>query len=109
MLQELYRWRDKYFQGDLVEQFLQCLGVYSTGELVEMTSGEVGIVIPQNPGDRLRPTVSMLLDELKNPWELNPRIDLSTNRVDENGTERNILRTLKPGAYGIGESQSTCN
>jgi len=109
VLQELYRWRDKYFQGDLVEQFLQCLGVYSMGELVEMTSGEVGIVIAQNPGDRLRPTVSMLLDELKNPWEANPRIDLSTDRVDENGIERNILRTLKPGAYGIGESHSACN
>ncbi len=109
VLQELYRWRDKYFQGDLVEQFLQCLGVYSTGELVEMTSGEVGIVIAQNPGDRLRPTVSMLLDELKNPWEVNPRIDLSTNRVDENGIERNILRTLRPGAYGISESQFACN
>ena len=105
VLQELYRWRDKYFQGDLIEQFLQCLGVYSTGELVEMTSGEVGIVIAQNPGDRLRPTLSMLLDELKNPWEVNPRIDLSTNRVDENGIERNISRTLEPGAYGISESQ----
>ena len=107
-LQELYRWRDKYFHGELVDQFLQCLGAYSTGELVEMTSGEVGIVIAQNPGDRLRPTVSMLLDELKNPWEVNPRIDLSTNRVDENGIERNILRTLKPGAYGIDESRSAC-
>lgn len=74
-----------------------------------MTSGEVGIVIAQNPGDRLRPTVNMLLDELKNPWEVNPRIDLSTNRVDENGIERNILRTLEPGAYGIGESHSACN
>jgi hypothetical protein len=50
----------------------------------------------------------LLLDELKNPWDVNPRIDLSTNRVDENGIERNILRTLKPGAYGIGESQSAC-
>ena len=105
VLQELYRWRDKYFQGELVEQFLQCLGVYPTGGLVEMTSGEVGIVTAQNMRDRLRPTISMLLDELKNPWEVNPHIDLSTDRVDENGIERNILRTLRPGAYGISESQ----
>ena len=106
VLQELYKWRDKYYQGDLVLHFLQCLGVYSTGELVEMTSGEVGIVIAQNSNDRLRPTISMLLDELKSPWEVSPRIDLSTNRVDENGIERNILRTLKPGSYGISESIS---
>jgi len=108
VLQELYKWRGKYFHGELVNQFLQCLGVYPTGALVEMTSGEVGIVIAQNSDDRLRPTISMLLDELKNPWEVNPRIDLSTDRVDENGIERSILRTLKPGAYGIGESQSAC-
>ena len=27
----------------------------------------------------------------------------------KNDIERNILRTLKPGAYGIGESHSACN
>ncbi len=104
MLQELYKWRDKYFEAELVEQFLQCLGVYPTGSLVEMTSGEVGVVIAQNLRDRLRPTINMVLNEQKTHWEISPVIDLSTNRVDANGLERKILRALKPGAYGIDSS-----
>lgn len=104
VLQELYKWRDKYFEAELVEQFLQCLGVYPTGSLVEMTSGEVGVVIAQNLRDRLRPTINMVLNEQKTHWEISPVIDLSTNRVDANGLERKILRALKPGAYGIDSS-----
>ncbi|MCH7881231.1 MAG: HD-GYP domain-containing protein [Proteobacteria bacterium] len=104
VLQELYKWRNKYFQAELVEQFLQCLGVYPTGSLVEMTSGEVGIVIAQNLRDRLKPTIRMLLDEQKNIWEISPIIDMATNLVDASGIERKILRALKPGAYGIDSS-----
>ena len=104
VLQELYKWRDKYFESGLVEQFLQCLGVFPTGSLVEMTSGEVGIVIAQNMRSRLKPTISMLLDEQKNPWEINPIIDLESDVTDASGLERKILHALKPGAYGIDSS-----
>ena len=104
VLQELYKWRNKYFQAELVEQFLQCLGVYPTGSLVEMTSGEVGIIIAQNMRDRLKPTVRMILDEQKNQMDITPLIDLSTDMVDANGLERKILHALKPGAYGIDSS-----
>ena len=99
-LQVLYKWRNKYFQAELVEQFLQCLGVYPTGSLVEMTTGEVGIVVAQNKRERLKPMISMLLDEQKNPWDVSPLIDLSSNPVDESGIKRKIMRALKPGAYG---------
>jgi HD-GYP domain-containing protein (c-di-GMP phosphodiesterase class II) len=101
ILQEMYKWRNKYYQAELVEQFVQCVGVYPTGSLVEMTTGEVGIVIEQNMRERLEPTVCMLLDDQKNPWPSNPVFDLSKNRVDANGVRRKILHALKSGAYGI--------
>jgi len=106
VLQELYKWRGKYFEAELVEQFLQCIGVFPTGSLVEMTSGEVGIVIAQNMRHRLKPTISMVLDEQKNPWEINPIVDLETDITDASGLERKILHALKAGAYGIDASIS---
>ena len=107
VLQELYRWRNKYFQHDLVEQFLQCVGVYPTGSLVEMTSGEVGIVIAQNRKARLKPTLMMLLDEQKQPYEVHTILDLASDPEDASGLELKILHALKPGAYGIeSENQS---
>lgn len=104
VLQELYKWRNKSFHGELVEQFLQCLGVYPTGSLVEMTSGEVGIVIAQNTRDRLRPTLSMLLDENKKPYDVKSLVDLSTVLTGADGLPLKILRALKPGSYGIDAS-----
>ena len=105
ILQELYKWRNKHYQAGLVEQFLQCMGVYPTGSLVEMTTGEVGIVVAQNMRERLEPTICMLLDEHKDPWQSNPIINLSKNRVDANGVRRKILHALKSGSYGISSWQ----
>lgn len=61
-LQELYRGRDTLFHGELVEQFISCLGVYPTGSLVELDSGEVAVVMSQNPSRRLRPRIMVLTD-----------------------------------------------
>ncbi len=105
VLQELYKWRNKYFQDELVEQFLQCLGVYPTGSLVEMTSGEVGIVIAQNSKERLKPTIMMLLGEQKKPAEVSTILNLATNPTDSSGLELKILHALRPGAYGIDPSR----
>ncbi len=105
ILQELYKWRNKHYQADLVEQFLQCVGVYPTGSLVELTTGEIGIVVAQNMHERLEPTICMLLDEHKDPWQSNPIIHLSKNRVDAKGVRRKILHALKSGSYGISSWQ----
>jgi len=76
ILQELYKWRNKHYQAELVEQFLQCVGVYPTGSLVELTTGEVGIVVAPNMNERLEPIICMLPDENKDPWQSTPIIHL---------------------------------
>ncbi len=105
ILQELYKWRNKHYQAELVEQFLQCMGVYPTGSLVEMTTGEVGIVVAQNMRERLEPIICMLLDENKDPWQSKFIINLSKNRVDAKGVRRKILHALESGSYGIASGQ----
>jgi len=100
-LQTMYNWRNKYFQAELIEQFLQCIGVYPTGSLVEMSSGEVGMIMSQNKTQRLKPKIMMLLDENKKQYETNKIVDLMTEAVDSSGLELTILRGLEAGAYGI--------
>lgn len=100
-LQTIYNWRNKYFQDELVEQFLQCLGVYPTGSLVEMSSGEVGMIMSQNRVQRLKPKVMMLLDENKKPYEVSKIVDLTIDTTDSTGLELTIISGLQPGAYGI--------
>jgi HD-GYP domain-containing protein (c-di-GMP phosphodiesterase class II) len=100
-LQKIYNWRNKFFQDELVEQFLQCLGVYPTGSLVEMNTGEVGIVLSQNRTKRLKPRIMLLLDADKTTYKNFKIIDLVTEAADSSGNILNILCAHDPGAFGI--------
>lgn len=57
----LHKERGVRFDGELVEQFIRCIGVFSVGSVVELNSGEVGIVLSQNASQRLKPRVMVVL------------------------------------------------
>jgi len=97
----IYEWRDKDFQSDMVEQFIQCIGLFPTGTLVELSTGEVGIVISQNRVRRLRPKVMLVLDKDKVAFDFNPVIDLIEGSEDESDEKVEILHPLTAGSYGI--------
>ncbi|TZF90668.1 HD-GYP domain-containing protein [Cognatilysobacter lacus] len=59
-LQELYRARGTRYYPELIEQFISCLGVYPTGSLAELNTGEVVAIMAQNVVRRLRPRVLVL-------------------------------------------------
>ena len=97
----LYNASGTRFQPELVEEFIQALGVYPTGSLVLLSSGEVGIVIEQNPLRRLRPTVLIVRDADKQEVEVPYNCDLSIELVDKKGKKLFIESALQPGAYGV--------
>jgi HD-GYP domain-containing protein (c-di-GMP phosphodiesterase class II) len=102
-VRELKRLSGSAFPAELVELFIQAVGVFPTGTLVELNTGEVGVVIAQNRFRRLRPEVMLILDAQKKPREEFTTIDLLT--CEENtGTEEPslwITQGLERGAYGI--------
>jgi HD-GYP domain-containing protein (c-di-GMP phosphodiesterase class II) len=100
-LQHLYRGHDQLYQRDIVEQLLQCLGIYPTGTLVELSSGEVGIVMAQNQARRLRPRVMLLLDHEKTRYARYPEVDLMETEVDKSGRKLDIIATPHPGTWGL--------
>lgn len=102
VLQWLYRERDRLFQADLIEQFSQSLGVYPTGSLVELSTGEIAVVMAQNPARRLYPRVTVLTARDKSLDPAFRQIDLwpLANLPDRNARVW-IERALPPGAYGL--------
>lgn len=60
----LYEMRNIEFQEDLVENFIQAIGIYPTGSLVELTDGQRGIVVSHSPERRLWPRVMVMTDEI---------------------------------------------
>jgi HD-GYP domain-containing protein (c-di-GMP phosphodiesterase class II) len=95
-VEKLYGMRDRDFQAELVEQFIQTVGLYPTGSLIELSTGEVGVVVATNGLRRLRPTVMLLLDDRKDPIPEFRHLDLS--KVKNGST---VARGLPAGAYGI--------
>ncbi|MEE4184605.1 MAG: HD-GYP domain-containing protein [Gammaproteobacteria bacterium] len=101
-IRELNQLAGSHFQRELVEQFVQALGMFPTGSLVELNTGEVGIVIEQNRVRRLRPKVMLLLDDTKQPITRHVTLDLR-KVPGEAGDPRArwIDRGHEPGAFGI--------
>jgi HD-GYP domain-containing protein (c-di-GMP phosphodiesterase class II) len=99
-LQELYRQRGALYAAEIVEQFMQCMGVYPTGSLVELSSGEVAVVMGQNPARRLRPKLMLLTDPDKTVLAQFRSLDLMVQAEGDAGTLR-ITGMLEPGAYGL--------
>ncbi|MET0934446.1 MAG: HD-GYP domain-containing protein [Luteibacter sp.] len=97
-IRQIYAGRDTEFQGELVEQFQACLGVYPTGSLVELNTGEVAIVMVQNQARRLQPRVAILTRVDKTQLDEFLIVDLMRQT---DGVRREILRTLPAGSHGI--------
>ncbi len=100
-IKELYRQANTGFPEGLIEQFVQCLGIYPTGSLVELSTGEVGVVIQQSKIRRLKPRVMIILNKDKVSNDYFPIIDLLTADKDEDGQPYEIKKSIKPEDYGI--------
>jgi len=100
-VKKLYDWRDIDFQAELVEQFIQVVGIYPVGTVIELSDGKVGVIVAQNKVWRLRPQVMILLDPDKKPLDNFNVIDLFTHVEDEGGDPLDIVKCVEPGLYGI--------
>ncbi len=89
------------FHIPLLEQFIQALGVFPVGSLVELSSGHVAIVVRQNRLRRLRPRLLLLTDANKAMRDPPVDLDLMAQPADEKGNPIRILCGLPSGAFGI--------
>ena len=97
----LYQSRDADFQAELVEAFIQAVGIYPAGTLVELSSGEVGVVVAEYRSRRLRPKVMVLLDADKKTLSESRMVNLQDESYSEGPPLLTIAGSLEPGAYGI--------
>jgi len=98
---ELYEHRGSLYQAELVEQFIQTSGIYPIGTLVELSSGEVGVITAVHSLKRLRPSVMVLLDQDKMPLPKFRTLDLSLDEFDADGHLLSVKGGLPAGAYNI--------
>ena len=91
------------FQPELVELFIQAVGVFPTGTLVELNTGEVGVVTAQNRYRRLKPEIMLILDANKQVRDDFTQIDLYSCEANADPANPSLWITtgLDQNAYGI--------
>ena len=100
-LMTLYEWGEKSLHQPLVEQFVQAVSVFPVGSMVELTSGEICVVLAHNRVKRLEPKVLVLTWPDKTPLATPVERDLMANPRDFNNKPIRIARGLAAGAYGL--------
>ncbi|CAG1021452.1 partial Cyclic di-GMP phosphodiesterase, partial [Patescibacteria group bacterium] len=93
-----------HFDPTLVVKFIECIGVYPPGSLVEMTNGAVAMVLEVHEKAKLRPKVIMILDEQKKPVREHI-IDLALMTKDNNGSVYTIKNIIKAKDWNLDVSK----
>lgn len=97
-LGQLYKLRGKLFHDALIEQFIQCIGIYPVGSVVELNTGEIGVVIAQNLVRRLQPRVMVILDKDWKPVQPQKILDLLKEPRASADEPYRIRRTMQADA-----------
>ena len=99
-LQTLSNWGREYFHPPIVEQFIHAIGIFPVGSMVELSTGEVAVVISHNKVRRLKPRVLIISGKDKTPALGPTTVDLmhppATYEIPPT-----ILSGLPNGAYGL--------
>ncbi len=94
-MKEINGGRGSQFDESLVKHFIEMVGVFPVGSIVELSSGEVGVVIANNNRHSMQPRIMLLLDTGKR--ECRERL---LNLAAVHDAPR-IVRILRRGDYGI--------
>jgi HD-GYP domain-containing protein (c-di-GMP phosphodiesterase class II) len=84
---------------ELVERIIRCLGVYPIGSLVELNTGERGIVVAANRTDTLKPTLRIVMSSNGLIHSSGPIVSLADTK--SGAPERRIVGSLDPGKERI--------
>jgi len=93
---------DKSFQAELIEQFIQAIGIFPAGTLVELSTNEIAVVLKEHRSSRLLPEVAIILDANRNKLEDFRIVDLADQPEEKIATTGVwIKRGLNPGEFDI--------
>lgn len=90
------------FNPLLFKVFVQMMGVYPVGTLAALNSGEVGIVVENNPlvGFAYRPMVKLITDPMGRKVD-GPVVDVAEQDPQTKKFKRTIVKALDPEKYRI--------
>ncbi|WP_020409898.1 HD-GYP domain-containing protein [Hahella ganghwensis] len=96
----IYKCKGTQFDETLALEFIKCVGIYPPGSIVQLTNGEVGIVLSTDENNKLKPKVLLVLNADKQVCHERV-VDLMNNARDEHDQPYAIAHELANGSYGV--------
>lgn len=84
------------FDGELLNKFIQCIGIHPVGTLVKLSSQKVGLVTQSNPTTPLKPVVKTFFNVKHGRYTEVQDIDLSNKKIQDA-----LESAVKPKQYNI--------
>ena len=100
-LDEIHQHAGKQFSSELIDQLIQFMGMYPVSSLVELNTGEVGVVVQQNQVRRMLPRLLLLLDPNKLRYDAPVILNLLNSPLTASGEVYKIIKSLAPDSYGL--------
>jgi hypothetical protein len=105
-MRELYRLAGTHYQESLVDKFVQALGTFPVGTMVELSGGEIAVVVRHNRQRRLEPWVLVLTNSYRKPLDAPYEIDLLTQgQLSVEHKPTRIARAVPPGEFNLDVSE----
>ncbi len=100
-LKIIYNEKGRHFDEALALKFIETIGLYPAGSIVELYSGEVGLVLESNPKYRHLPRVIILLNNNKKPLKKEEIKDLSFIESGDLPRKYLIKQVWRDGSFDI--------
>jgi HD-GYP domain-containing protein (c-di-GMP phosphodiesterase class II) len=84
VLRKLFEWSRFYFNAELVQKFVRCIGIYPIGSLVYLESGLIAVVINHGVTNLLYPVIRVIFDSKRQSYIKPYDIDLASQVAGEN-------------------------
>lgn len=104
-LKSIYTMRGTFFDNELVESFIKCLGIYPVGSIVQLNNKAIGVVIAMKKDKHLMPTVMIVCDgkgAIRQPPQI---INLDKFRNPDGKPLLMIDKVVEPNAIGANLSE----
>jgi HD-GYP domain-containing protein (c-di-GMP phosphodiesterase class II) len=96
----------KSFDPLLLKSFINMIGIYPVGSVVELDSGEIGLIMEYpDETDKSQPLVMLLVDDGKGSLTRGEMVDLAAQGLNEDLPRKKIVRGIHPSRLGIQPAQ----
>ncbi|MGD8568372.1 MAG: HD-GYP domain-containing protein [Gammaproteobacteria bacterium] len=100
-LSRMFQFVPDYFDQKLVEQFIKCLGIYPVGSLVELNSGEVGVVVSVNDQHHLKPVILLIMNDKREYYSVRKLLNLANPELGHLAKPPEIRHVINAELEGI--------